>query len=825
MSRRHIRLTPTRRHVAAIITIALSTAFVAVMVIGGALLSTALNGSTDAQLRGADLEIRQDEPTGNPPGIDGVRAIWPADPTYLPVGEHGDFLQFDPLPPASVAPTPLAEGRPAEAADEIVLEKGAAQQLDVGVGERITIPSPTGKGPDRALVVTGIADPVDHSLLPMGQPRAFLTEQNARTVLGTSLADWTTTWHAAVEPGTDVDALARSAGTEKTTVRSIDEVRQELSEQNQGGFTGLGVLIGAFVLIALVTSAVVVANTFTVTLAQRTRSLALLRTLGATRHQVRSTVLRESLLVGGTGSVIGMVGGHVLVQLVLWGAAAVGWLPYASAVPITVTSVLLPLVSGVLITLAAGIAPMRRATRVTPLEALRPAEVSTRRGPGLRGILAGIATALGLVMLVGGVLLSRSGSLGLGVLLAMAGGALSFVGILVGLVVATRPLTRLVGAVIAPLGGLPGRIAVANTRRHPGRSAATVAALLIGTTLMTMMAVGAHTADVSLTRDLANRKPVDVVVRAENLPAKATSAVADVDGIRAAETVPTTELDVGAKDTMTVYGATTAQLDATSVRADLGDEVADGVLLTGTERAEQFGLSDGQRITVPGADGDEVSLTVRTDGNLQMSLVSPSTMQQLAGPDPSTAIFARLAEKGSPDRGDADAFGVVDDIQQALQSSGVDEVEISAEGTEREMYSSVLNVLLSITLGLLAVAVLVALVGVANTLSLGVVERTGENALLRALGTTRRQMRSMLAWEGVLLALIGAVLGIVLGSVYGVAGVVAVLGSEFPVTLTVPWIQIAAVLVLALASGWVASVLPARRAARTAPAQALAAAE
>ena len=153
-------------------------------------------------------------------------------------------------------------------------------------------------------------------------------------------------------------------------------------------------------------------------------------------------------------------------------------------------------------------------------------------------------------------------------------------------------------------------------------------------------------------------------------------------------------------------------------------------------------------------------------------------------------------------------------------ASGWSEASAVAGGAERESYAQILDILLGITVALLAVAVLVALVGVANTLSLGVVERTGENALLRALGTTRRQMRAMLGWEGVLLAAVGAVLGLLIGSLYGVLGIIALLGSTFPVSITIPWGQLGLVLVLAILSGALASVLPGRAAARP-PATAL----
>src|SRR5690606_9285548 len=164
------------------------------------------------------------------------------------------------------------------------------------------------------------------------------------------------------------------------------------------------------------------------------------------------------------------------------------------------------------------------------------------------------------------------------------------------------------------------------------------------------------------------------------------------------------------------------------------------------------------------------------------------------------------------------------DVDELLGTEGYVEASADFGGVERESYAQILSVLLGITVGLLAVAVLVALVGVANTLSLGVVERSGENALLRALGTTRRQMRAMLAWEGVLLALVGAVLGLLIGSVYGVLGIQALLGSTYPVAITIPWTQLALVLVLSVVAGGRASGRPGRAAARTAPGAALAAA-
>src|SRR5699024_10998652 len=164
----------------------------------------------------------------------------------------------------------------------------------------------------------------------------------------------------------------------------------------------------------------------------------------------------------------------------------------------------------------------------------------------------------------------------------------------------------------------------------------------------------------------------------------------------------------------------------------MAEELADGVVLLGQERAEQFGLEDGQVLRIDGPDGTH-ELRVQVDANLQMSLVTPATLTQLVGDATRPVVLADFADPGTPER----------------SGSAYSEASVVAGGVERESYGQILSVLLGITVALLAVAVLVALVGVANTLSLGVIERTGENALLRALGTTRRQMHAMLGWEGV----------------------------------------------------------------------------
>src|SRR5690606_3521722 len=345
--------------------------------------------------------------------------------------------------------------------------RSAADALEAGVGDPITVQGSgpaTGEDPaqeaERTLTVSGIAaDPA--GAVFGGTPRLMLQDVNAAALLGPTAGTTTDTWLATVPDGEDPAAVAEAASAsaaEGITVRGVEEAEEEAAGDFMQGFGALGMILGVFVVIALFTSAVVIANTFAVTLAQRTRSLALLRTLGATRAQVRGTVLRESLTVGLLGAVAGMLGGHLLAQAALAGAAALGWLDGLAPVPVSVLSVLLPVIAGVLITLLASLAPMRAATRVAPLQALRPAPPATHRGLGMQGVLGLTAVVLGIIALGAGTLLSLAGDVAPGILAAMIGGVVSFTGVLLTLVVLTRPLSALVARAVGRLGGLPARI-------------------------------------------------------------------------------------------------------------------------------------------------------------------------------------------------------------------------------------------------------------------------------------------------------------------------------------------------------------------------------
>ena len=644
MARSTVKLTPVRRHLAAVVTIALSCAFVAIMVLAGNLMQASLRSQASQIYEGADLEIQrelsdEDWASQEPlpaPEVEGAEAVWPAPRSYLEASSAtgSGFFEATMLPPGPE--DVLEEGSAAGTESEIVLSRSAADDLEAGVGDPITVQGSgpaTGEDPaqeaERTLTVSGIAaDPA--GAVFGGTPRLMLQDVNAAALLGPTAGTTTDTWLATVPDGEDPAAVAEAASVsaaEGITVRGVEEAEEEAAGDFMQGFGALGMILGVFVVIALFTSAVVIANTFAVTLAQRTRSLALLRTLGATRAQVRSVVLRESLLVGLLGAAVGVVAGHLLVQAALAGAAGLGWLNGVAPVPVSLWSVLLPLLAGVAITVLASLAPMRSATRVAPLQALRPQPPAVTRGLGVRGVLGLVAVVLGVAALVGGTALALNGVAALGILAAIGGGVLSFTGVMLVLVTLTRPLAALAARLGALLGGLPARIAGANVARNPRRSAATIAALLIGTTLMTMMTVGARTAEATLTSELDSRRPIDLVLSAEAMPEDAAEQVAAIEGMDAAHAGERGDVEVGAGEPMTLYSATPETVREISHRPEMADELADGMVLLGQERAERFGVHDGQVLSLEGADGQSHDLRVQVDANLQMSLVTPATLE------------------------------------------------------------------------------------------------------------------------------------------------------------------------------------------------------
>ncbi|MFD7309038.1 ABC transporter permease [Promicromonospora sp. NPDC059942] len=850
------------RLTAAGVAIAIGTAFVAATLLVGNVITSTTYDQVAAQYADADLVVSDDAAALTPDDVEAVRAtdgVAAADgslSTYVALNHGGKTIYQSIVPQASdprLSPLVLTDGAWPEGPHGIALPADVAERFDLGVGDTVSSnrwvldDEPTvaddgssyydGHDVNEKLTVSGLVDDPNQAYALAGGMAVVSPEAMSRWLAGDREPGQPETLQEIVvaldQPGDPAATEAvRDALAEAVPAATGVVTTQEYAEEVVAGLTGgqniiFLVFVLGFAAVALVVAGLVIANTFQVLVAQRSRTLALLRAVGADTGQVYRSVLLEAAILGLVASVAGVLLGSLLVQggLLLAPVFDLG-VQLPAAIAVSAPVVLLPLAVGVLVTLAAALAPARAASRVAPLAALRPSDAPTLRGAGrARAVLAGLATFGGLTVMAGGVYLGMTDKADIGVLAAVAGGCVSLVGVVIGAVFWLPKVAAGIGRLIGSAGPA-ARLAAANTQRNPRRTAATATALLIGVTLVSMMTTGAASARLALDEELDAQYPVDLQVSSTSygtegnlvvLPGSVTEAVRGVDDLHAVAEVTTSTADVGGDDG-TVLPVTAAEPEQLRKVLNTPGDVASlehGTLLLPDQVAEDYGLEGRESLTLTGPAGEVTLDVVRTDLRTSSAYLTPRDLAGFTQDVSANTLWGSVAEGKDP----ADAVAAV---QDAVSVTG-EAVDVTGAVVEREAYQEVIDVVLGIVVGLLAVAVIIALIGVANTLSLSVVERTRENAMLRAIGLSTGQLRATLAVEGMLIAGVGAVLGIVLGLVYGWAGAASALSSVGTVPLAVPWTDIALVLGVALVAGLVASVVPARAAVRTHPVAALAA--
>ncbi|WP_049829944.1 ABC transporter permease [Arthrobacter sp. RIT-PI-e] len=748
--------------------------------------------------------------------------------------------------PASLETADVIEGSYPSMPDEVALDVASADRLDVSVGDTVAVDSAGGSPPlGEALTVTGLLAPSSDPTVA-GTVQVLASPAVLRETTGGEAYPANVQVHLA--PGADADAVRAAIGEIVSTVESptggevtvrtpAEQTVVDVAALSSGTDVLTGILL-AFAVGAALVAGLVLSDTFSVLVAQRTRELALLRCIGAERRQIRASVLVEAAIVGLVSAVLGVLlaPGVMAVLVMIAQRTELGSFAVLSVPP---SAILVGVLVGVLMTVLAALVPARAATRVAPLAALRPSDPVPGRGRS--GLLRLVP---GLIALLAGTGLLRSGALGASLLPGVAGGVLSFLGVVLLAPFFVPASVALVGRIARPL-GVPGVLASVNAVRNPARTTSSSAALMVGVTLVTMMMVGAATARTTFDAELDENYAVDLQVAAlgAEVPGSAgtgpddvagVSALLRVDGVESAvELTPAllTDEDGGAQPVYSV----------------------DPQELAGVLRAEDAALTDDMVLAPQSWEQREVTLDTRdgpvtlpvtaTDSVFFVPLVSTATAERLgAAPDALEAyggeesVAAGALEGVAATTLDAylgttvwlrlddglDADAVTGVQSRIVAATGLEQYQVQGAATERAAYNQIIDVMLLIVTALLAVAVLIALIGVANTLSLSVLERRRENSLLRALGLTRGQLRGMLAVEAVLIAGVAALLGSLLGAVYGGAGARSALGGVTAVVPAVPFGQLGLVLAVAVVAGLLASVLPAGRAARPPPGAGLA---
>jgi putative ABC transport system permease protein len=702
---------------------------------------------------------------------------------------------------------------------EVVIDGATADKEDFRVGDTVGV---QGRGPVQDLRISGIVKFGSVSTIGGATLAGFDLPTAQRIFNKPGKLDEIA---VAAKPGVSDEQLVREIREilpPNTEVQTAEEQARADAEETNEFISFLQTFLLAFGGIALFVGAFVIANSLSITIAQRTREFATLRTVGASRRQVLGSIILEALVVGLVASVIGLFLGLGLARLLFWLFDLVGFTLPNTGLLFQTRTIVVALLVGVLVTLFASLRPAVRATRVPPIAAVREgATLPESRFARFRAPGAILLTLAGFASLIFGLF---GGGLGTTeVLLFMGLGALLiFIGVSLFASKLVPWLATALGWPTAQLGGAAGQLARGNAKRNPQRTASTAAALMIGLALVTLVAVLGQGIRSTFNDAVDKIFVSDYAITAQNnfspIPIDAAEAVEDTPGVEAVASVRTGEAlvfgDPSFVTAVTPNSGQALQLDWKQGSQAVFDELGATGAIVDDGFADDHNLMIGSPIEITTPSGKVLDLTVKgifdpPAGGSPFGEVTFSSQTFDANYDQPQNLYSFVSTSG----------GVTDANTQALENALADFPNAKSQTREEFKDNQVgfLNNILNILYVLLALSVVVSLFGIVNTLVLTVFERTRELGMLRAIGMTRRQVRRMIRYESVITALIGAVLGIILGIVLGGLLVWRVDFIDF----AVPVGQLVVFAVAAVVVGILAAIFPARRAARLNPLQAL----
>ncbi len=571
-------------------------------------------------------------------------------------------------------------------------------------------------------------------------------------------------------------------------------------------FAGIAVFVGAFIIF----------NTFSITVQQRTRELAVLRSIGATRRQVLGSVLLEAGLLAVVASLVGVVAGIAIASGILALFQALD-LKLPTVPLVLTTGTLLPgFVVGAVVTVLAGVVPAIRATRIAPTAAMREAGPSTRP-PRKRSLVIGLGLLALSITAMGVGLIARPGGPDDRLLLVVLGALTLFMGTAVLASRLVSPLAVLLGWPMRRMGGAAGQLATENTRRDPGRTAVTAAALMIGVSLVAFISIFLAAVADSQSDEVDRRLPAELVVTSSMwlgaIDPGVGERIADVPGVASVAAVPS-EISLVDGNRHVAYGVDPASFprayDFDWVHGD--DALArnlgarDALMEDSIATADGIAVGDAFEVTSPA--GDTATFTLRGTFTDESTLAGYVVRQDafnalFPGVDPSTVLVSLQPGAG------------IDTTKAAVESATTSWQGLLVQ-SHADLRAQIQQDVASITAlvdGMLALSILISLFGIVNTLVLSIMERTRELSMLRAVGASRRQVRRMVRYESVITTLIGTTLGLGLGTLLAFLCIRAIDGVSF----ALPVVHLAVVVGVAAVLGVLAAVFPARRASRLDP--------
>jgi putative ABC transport system permease protein len=722
-------------------------------------------------------------------------------------------LAFGAEPDDPFNPTELTAGSWADSEGEVVIDAATAQEENFAVGDRISIVT---RGPAQEFTISGTAQfPGQESLggatfavFTLDEAQRLFDKEGQLDAISVAAAEGVTPEQLVA----DIEPLLPPNTQVRTGVQETEEAQQDIEQ-----FTNIiSYILLAFGFIALFVGAFVIMNTLSITVAQRVREFATLRTIGASRRQILGSVILEALVIGAVASVIGLFLGLALAKGLTSLFDAIGFDLPKTGLVFAGRTIVVSLLAGILITLVAGLAPAIRATRVPPIAAVREgATLPPSRWARFTPWVGALVTVLGIVLLVYGALVDDLGvaqrlvSLGIGVLVL-------FIGFSMVSRYLIRPLARALGWPGVKLGGAAGSLARQNAMRNPVRTSRTAAALMIGLALISFVAIFASGLQSSISEAIDQQVNASyVVVNDDNFTPFEPSVDEALAAVPGTEVVAVrggrgkildSEENVTGVDPSTIARVYTFDWTdgSDAVLSQLGEN---GAVLD-KEFAEDKSLAVGDRFEMLAPNGNRLDLEVK-------GIYDAPAFWQMLG---SVSIPLETFDETFDDPRNLYTFIQTPEdsgtIEQQLEAAIVPYPVVKLETRDgfSEAQEDSVNPILYMFYVLLALSVLVSLFGIVNTLVLSVFERTRELGMLRAIGMTRRQVRQMIRHESIVTTLIGVVLGVVLGIALA-ALVTAALSSE-GLAFSVPVVSLIVFVLLGVVAGMLAAIFPARRAAR-----------
>ncbi|MFH9200098.1 ABC transporter permease [Streptomyces anulatus] len=691
----------------------------------------------------------------------------------------------------------------------VALDKDTASKGKYRVGDPVRVAT---NGPVKEYTLSGI----------------FTTEDGAVNAGGSLvLFDTATAQQLYLRPGVFQNATVSAAGgvSDQKLLSAIKpllpkdasaQTGKALADQQakdiESGMAGLNGMLLAFAGIALFVGIFLIANTFSMLIAQRTRELALMRAIGATRRQVKRSVLLEAAVVGTLASVIGFALGLGLATGLRSAMGLLGGKIPAGPLVVSPTAVGSAFAVGILITVLAAWLPARRAAKIAPVAAMSSVHATaSTKSLVLRNSIGGVIALIGAAGIVGG-----AGAGGTSGRQLVAGGAFfALIGVIILIPLLSRPVIALVRPLLKKLFGVSGKLASQNAVRNPRRTGATASALAIGLTLVTGISVLGVTLGQAIDKMTTDNIKADYLISMANggpLDQSALTALEKADGVSALSPQQAAwfEVDGGGYSASGVTPGDVEQVfSLKTVSGSLGS-LKDGQVAVGSKTAKTHGWKTGDTIPVTFEDDKKGKVTV---GALyeENEFLSPFVIPKALADEHSTSTRPEIREiwiKADGGATDANEQSIVDALGDNPAMSVMDRQDI------RDSFGGFINTALNIMYGLLAMALLIAVLGVVNTLAMSVFERQQEIGMLRAIGLDRGRVKRMIRLEAVVISLFGAVIGVGLGVFLGWA-IGQTLSADIPgYALVIPWDRLGVFLLLACLVGVLASLWPARSAAK-----------